>query len=126
MTDSELVQHLIQRLRIAVSASPSTEVAADQIAGLYQEAADMIDALRSLQAECKEALGEIMVETGNTTIDTSTARVTISKPYTRVSYDTKGIEAKAKKNAAFAFAIAEFRKSTHVAGSMSIRKANQR
>ena len=120
-----MIDELTERLTLATTAAPDTGTALDQIAGLYQEAASLIDALRTLQAECKAAIGEIMLETGETDITTSTARCYVTRPYITASYDRKGLDELAANDDELAVLLKPYRRERTVDGVLTIRTARQ-
>ena len=120
-----MLKELRTQLANAINESPDTETALDYMAGLYQEAASLIDALREFQAQCKGGIGEVMIETGETDVTTSTARCYVSRPSVRVSYDRKGLDALADNDDELATVLAPYRKETAVDGSLVIRAARQ-
>lgn len=115
------INELYKRLYSATS----TEEALDQAAGLYQEAASYIDALREFQGECKERLTEIFVETGVTEVETSSARCYVTRPSIRVTYDRKGLDALIEHDDDLAVLLEPYRKVTQVPGTLTIRRKRQ-
>lgn len=120
-----MIDELRERLVTAARAAPDTETALDQIAGLYQETASLITALRDLQAEIKEEIGEIMLETGDTDVTTSTARLYVTRPSVRVAYDRQGLDDLCAGDDELAVLLAPYRRETHVDGTLTIRTARQ-
>ena len=97
------------------------DVALDQLAGLYLETASLIDALRSIQSEIKDEIGAIFVETGQTSAETSAARLTISSPGVSVRYDAKALDVLRQADPALAAILAPHRTETERAGVLTIR-----
>lgn len=109
------------RLAQARDHSPDTDAALDHLAGLYLEIANQIDQLRAIQAEVKDAIGEIFVETGQTSADTSAARLTISSPGVSVRYDAKALDVLIQSDPRWAALLSPHRTETERAGTLTIR-----
>lgn len=116
-------QELNQRLSKARQQEDST-AKADWAAGLYQEAASLIGVLKDFQDECKEVLTEVIIETGDTSFRTSTAKVLISSPSKRVYYDAKGLDRLAERDEKIKKAIYKYRKETSIDGGLRIQSAS--
>lgn len=116
-----MIAELRERFNVAVHESPSAETALDHMVGLYLEAAGAVDTLKAFQADVKEAIGEVFLETGVTDVKTSAGRVYVSSPSVRVSYDRSGLDALMSASDELARILAPFRKESEVAGTLTIR-----
>ena len=112
---------LRSRVAAALNGAESTEEALDWLAGLYLEAASLIDALRAVQAEIKDEIGGIFVETGQTSAETSAARLTISSPGVSVRYDAKALDVLRQADPALAAILEPHRTESERAGTLTIR-----
>ena len=116
-----MIDELRERLHLATTRAQTTEEALDHTLGLHQEAAGLIDALRAFQADCKAAIGEIFVETGQIEAEGSMARCYVTAPSVRVSYDRKGLDELAGNDDELAAVLEPYRRETNVAGTLVVR-----
>lgn len=114
MTITELEQWMQQS-----KAGDPAQVAEDAIR-VYHAAAAHIAELERYQKEAKAVLGEIMEETGFTTIETPAGKATIAAPSSSISYDAKALDILMRDDADLAMRLAQYRKVTERAGSMRI------
>lgn len=119
-----MLKDLRARLRSAIAQPASTEGALDHAMGLYTEAASLVDAIKEFQTECKAAIGEIFVETGQTEAWGSVARCYMTAPTVRVTYDAAALDALCADDDALAALLAPYRRETVVAGALTIRSVN--
>ena len=103
-----------------------TEGALATAAAVYQDAANRIEQLQAVQAQAKQLITDIFVETGATDARTPTAQVYVSRPGVTVSYDVKALDALAAADAEVAELLAPFRRQTERAGTLTIRSLRER
>lgn len=103
-----------------------TEAALATAAAVYQDAANRIEQLQAVQAQAKQLITDIFVETGATDARTPTAQVYVSKPGVTVSYDAKALDALAAVDADVAELSTPFRRQTERAGTLTIRSLRER
>jgi hypothetical protein len=103
-----------------------TESALETAAAVYQDAANRIEQLQAVQAQAKQLITDIFVETGTTDVRTPTAQVYVSKPGVTVSYDAKALDTLAAGDAEVAELLAPFRRQTERAGTLTIRSLRER
>ena len=120
-----MIDQLKERLTSATHNAPDTETALDHVAGLYQEAASLIEALKAFQGECKDAIGGIFVETGTTEAVTSTARLYVTRPSVRITYDRTGLDELCANDDELATVLEPYRRETVVDGTLVIRTGRQ-
>ncbi len=99
----------------------STEDALESAIAIYQAAASHIDAAQTIQADAKQLVTEIMVETGETNITTKAGKAYVTAPSKIVSYDAKGIDKLAANDDDLAAVLEPFRRVTERAGVLTIR-----
>ena len=99
----------------------STEDALESAIAIYQGAAGAITALQAVQADAKLLLGEIMTETGETTIVTKAGRCYVTSASRVVTYDAKGIDALAANDDELAAVLEPYRRVTERAGTLTVR-----
>lgn len=119
-----MLNDLRSRLRSAIAQAASAEGALDHAMGLYTEAASLVDAIKEFQAECKETIGEIFVETGQTEARGSVARCYMTAPTVRVTYDAAALDALCAEDDDLAVLLAPYRRETVVAGALTIRSVS--
>ncbi len=103
-----------------------TTAALETAAAVYQDAANRIEQLQAVQAQAKQLITGIFVETGMTDARTPTAQVYVSRPSVTVSYDAKALDALAAVDAEVATLLAPFRRQTERAGTLTIRSLRER
>lgn len=103
-----------------------TEAALATAAAVYQDAANRIEQLQAVQAQAKQLITDIFVETGATDARTPTAQVYVSRPSVTVSYDAKALDTLAAGDAEVAALLAPFRRQTERAGTLTIRSLRER
>ena len=103
-----------------------TEAALATATAVYQDAANRIEQLQAVQAQAKQLITDIFVETGTTDARTPTAQVYVSRPGVTVSYDVKALDALAAADAEVAELLAPFRRQTERAGTLTIRSLRER
>ena len=103
-----------------------TEAALATPTAVYQDAANRIEQLQAVQAQAKQLITDIFVETGTTDARTPTAQVYVSRPGVTVSYDVKALDALAAADAEVAELLAPFRRQTERAGTLTIRSLRER
>ena len=103
-----------------------TEAALATATAVYQDAANRIEQLQAVQAQAKQLITDIFVETGATDVRTPTAQVYVSKPSVTVSYDAKALDALAAADLELAELVAPFRRQTERAGTLTIRSLRDR
>ena len=103
-----------------------TEAALATATAVYQDAANRIEQLQAVQAQAKQLITDIFVETGTTDARTPTAQVYVSRPGVTVSYDVKALDALAAADAEVAVLLTPFRRQTERAGTLTIRSLRER
>lgn len=103
-----------------------TEAALATVVAVYQEAANRIEQLQAVQAQAKQLITDIFVETGATDVRTPTAQVYVSRPSTTISYDAKALDALVAGDREVAELLAPFRRQTERAGTLTIRSLRER
>lgn len=76
-----------------------------------------------VEAEARRVLDGVMAETGCTTYRTPSGDAYIPAPSTRVTYDTKALDALCASSPELARVLAPHRRETSVPGSLTIRAA---
>ena len=104
----------------------ATETALATATAVYQDAANRIEQLQAVQAQAKQLITDIFVETGATDARTPTAQVYVSRPGVTVSYDAKGLDALAAVDLELAELLTPFRRQTERAGMLTIRSLRER
>jgi hypothetical protein len=103
-----------------------TEAALATAAAVYQDAANRIEQLQAVQAQAKQLITDIFVETGTTDARTPTAQVYVSRPSVTVSYDAKALDTLAAGDAEVAELLTPFRRQSERAGTLTIRSLRER
>ena len=103
-----------------------TEAALATATAVYQDAANRIEQLQAVQAQAKQLITDIFVETGTTDARTPTAQVYVSRPGVTVSYDVKALDALAAADAEVAELLTPFRRQSERAGTLTIRSLRER
>lgn len=114
------VQTLQRRLAL-LDRGGSTEVVIDAALGIYNEAAGYIKALEEIQAGVKTLVEEIFTELLISDYAAPSGKAAVRAGYSRVSYDTKGLDGLAQENPMIGVVLAPYRKVTEVAGSLQIK-----
>jgi hypothetical protein len=121
MTDGiDRVQELKRRLAL-LDRSGSTETVLDAAFGIYNEAAGYIKALEEIQAGVKTLVEEIFTELLISDYTAPSGKASVRASYSRVSYDTKGLDGLAQENPMIGAVLAPYRKVTEVTGSLQIK-----
>lgn len=113
----ELIVESAERIKSA----RSTEEAVTNAVHVYVTAALEIKRLEAVQKKAKDALAEIMVETGREKWETPAGAVQVSRSSVRTTWDTKALDTLIGDDPALASRLLPHRHETHVAGSMTIR-----
>ena len=121
MTEPITLANLRDWLGRAQRGELTTENAVETAVALYQSAAAAIDAYKGAQADIKELLTEIMVETGATSYTTPAGKCYVTAPSTVTTYDAKALDALAANDDELAAMLAPFRRVTERAGTLSVR-----
>lgn len=115
------VQELKRRLAFLAASGGQSEAVLDQAFGIYNEAAGYIKALEEVQAGVKGVVEEIFTELLISKFDAPSGKAAVRAGYSRVAYDTKGLDALAQSNPAIGLALEPYRKVTEVPGTLQIR-----
>lgn len=106
-----------ERLKVA----RSTEEAVTNAIHVHVTAALQIKRLEAVQKKAKEALAEIMAETGAEKWETVAGTVRVNRPSIRTTWDTDALDVLIGDDPVLASRLLPHRRETHVAGAMTIR-----
>lgn len=95
--------------------------AVDTLISLHLAVAGDIDTLKAFQADIKQELTDIMVETGQVSFHASAGSATVTKPGVIVDVDYKAMLAEAEEDPKLMAAIEKFIRRRERAGSLTIR-----
>lgn len=118
MNDQPTPQDLIARLN---AEHANTEAAAAAAVDVYKAAKTFAAAYDEPQTKAKALINDIMLETGNYTINTPAGKAMVTAPSVRVAYDAKALDALCASSPDIARILEPHRKETMIAGSLTIR-----
>lgn len=99
----------------------SLEMAAETAVTVYKAAKGEMDNLKAVQDQAKGMIGEIMEETGETSITTAAGKAYVLRPSVSVSYDAKALDALCASDDNLARILQPHRRESQRAGTLTIR-----